>query len=43
MIEIFAHTHSLIYNRVLTITLVYKYKVNIVGKFKNNKELIKVY
>jgi hypothetical protein len=38
-----AHTHSLIYNREITLTLVYKYKVNSVDKFKNKKELIKVY
>jgi len=35
--------NTLIYKRELTITLVYKYKVNSVGKFKNKKELIKVY
>ena len=34
-----AHTHSLMYNRELTITLVYKYKV----KFKNRRVLIKVF
>lgn len=37
-----AHTHSLIYNRELTITLVYKYKANSI-EFKNNRVLLKVY
>ena len=40
--SVIGHTHSLMYNRELTITLVYKYKVSM-GKFKNKKELIKVY
>ena len=38
-----AQTHSLIYKREMTLTLVYKYKVDSVGKFKNKRELIKVY
>ena len=29
----FAHTHSLIYKREMTLTLVYKYKINSVVKF----------
>ena len=38
-----AQTHSLIYKREMTLILVYKYKINSVVKFKNNRELIKVY
>ena len=34
-----AHTHSLIYSRSFTLTLVYKYKV----KFTTNRILIKVF
>ena len=34
-----AQSQTLIYNRELTITLVYKYKV----KFKNSRVLIKVF
>jgi len=37
-----AHTHSLIYKREITLTLVYKYKINSIGKFKNQRKLIKV-
>lgn len=40
--DLVAHTHSLIYNRELTITLVYKYKANSI-EFKNNRVLLKVY
>jgi len=39
MIEIFAHTYSLIYSRSFTLTLVYKYK----AKFTTNRVLIKVF
>jgi len=35
--SVIGHTHSLMYNRELTITLVYKYKV------KNSRVLIKVF
>jgi len=38
-----AQTNTLIYKRELTLTLIYTYKVNSVGKIKNKMELIKVY
>jgi len=38
-----AHTHSLMYNREIALTLVYKYKVDSVVKFKNKGKLIKVF
>ncbi len=41
-----AHTHSLIYNRELTITLVYKYKIyNIILTVndKNKRQLYKIF
>jgi hypothetical protein len=37
-----AQSVPLIYKREITLTLVYKYKINSIGKFKNQRKLIKV-
>ena len=36
-----AHTHSLIYKREMTLTLVYKYKVNNVGLRDDDRRVLK--
>ena len=38
-----AHTHSLIYKREITITLVYMYKTYSLGILQNKRELVEVY
>lgn len=38
-----AHTHSLIYKREITLTLVYMYKTYNLGILQNKRELVEVY
>jgi hypothetical protein len=37
------HTHSLIYKREITLTLVYMYKTYSLGILQNKRELVEVY
>jgi hypothetical protein len=43
MYLIIAHTHSLIYKREITLTLVYIYKNYSLGILQNKRELVEVY
>ena len=40
-IILLAQTHSLIYKREMTLTLVYNYKVNNVGLIENDRRVLK--